>query len=55
MARLLRLDNNVHKEAAAIKISEPRREISINVVCETGKGSDQPGHMGSLTRAFASL
>ena len=33
---------------------EPQHEISNNVVCATSKGSDQPAHMGSLIRAFAS-
>ena len=33
---------------------EPRHEISSNVVCVTSKGSDQPAHMRSLIRAFAS-
>ena len=33
---------------------EPRHEISNNVVCATSKGSDQPAHMCSLIRAFAS-
>ena len=28
--------------------------ISNNVVCANSKGSDQPGHTGSLIRAFAS-
>ena len=28
--------------------------ISNNVVCATSSGSDQPAHMGSLIRAFAS-
>ena len=32
---------------------EPRHEISINVVCATCKGSDQPVHTHSLIRAFA--
>ena len=32
---------------------EPRHEISNNVVCATGKGSDQPALMRSLIRAFA--
>ena len=32
-----------------------QQEISKNVVCATSKGSDQPAHMGSLIRAFASL
>ena len=35
-------------------IIEPRHEISSNVVCATSKGSDQPAHMRSLIRAFAS-
>ena len=33
---------------------EPQHEISINVVCATSKVSDQPAHMCSLIRAFAS-
>ena len=33
---------------------EPRYEISNNVVCATSKASDQPAHMRSLIRAFAS-
>ena len=33
---------------------EPVHEISNNVVCATRKTSDQPAHMGSLIRAFAS-
>ena len=33
---------------------EPGHEISINVVCATSNASDQPAHMGSLIRAFAS-
>ena len=35
-------------------IFEPWHEISNNVVCATGKASDQPAHMRSLIRAFAS-
>ena len=35
-------------------IIEPRHEISNNVVCVTSKGSDQPAHVRSLIRAFAS-
>ena len=31
-----------------------RHEISNNVVCATGKGSDQPAHTRRLIRAFAS-
>ena len=37
-----------------IKQNEPVHEISNNVVCATSKASDQPVHMGSLIRAFAS-
>ena len=33
---------------------EPVHEISNNVVCATSKASDQPAHMQSLIRAFAS-
>ena len=33
---------------------EPRYEIANNMVCATSKGSDQPAHMRSLIRAFAS-
>ena len=33
---------------------EPWHEISNNVVCATGKGSDQPAQTRSLIRAFAS-
>ena len=35
-------------------ISEPRHEISNNVVYGTSKASDQPAHTRSLIRAFAS-
>ena len=35
-------------------IYEPWHEISNNVVCATSKASDQPAHMRSLIRAFAS-
>ena len=35
-------------------IIEPWHEISNTVVCATSKGSDQPAHARSLTRAFAS-
>ena len=35
-------------------INEPRHGISNNVVCATSKVSDQPAHMRSLIRAFAS-
>ena len=33
---------------------EPWHELSNNVVCATSKASDQPAHMHSLIRAFAS-
>ena len=33
---------------------KPRHEISNIVVCATSKGSDQPAHMRSLIRVFAS-
>ena len=33
---------------------EPWHEIFNNVVCVTSKASDQPAHMRSLIRAFAS-
>ena len=35
-------------------IIEPRHEISNNVVYATSKDSDQPAHLCSLVRAFAS-
>ena len=35
-------------------VYEPVHEISNNVVCATSKASDQPAHMRSLIRAFAS-
>ena len=35
-------------------INEPVHEISNNVVFATSKASDQPAHMSSLIRAFAS-
>ena len=37
-----------------LKIYEPVHEISNNVLCATSKASDQPAHMRSLIRAFAS-
>ena len=33
---------------------EQQHEISNNVVCATSKASDQPAHMRSLIKAFAS-
>ena len=35
-------------------INGPQYEISNNVVCASTKGLDQPAHMCSLIRAFAS-
>ena len=35
-------------------LNEPVHEISNNVVSATSKASDQPAHMCSLIRAFAS-
>ena len=37
-----------------VLIIEPVHEISNNVVCAASKASDQPAHMRSLIRAFAS-
>ena len=34
-------------------IFEPQHEITNNAVCATSKGSDQPAHTRSQTRAFA--
>ena len=34
--------------------NEPGHDISYNVVCATSKASDQPAHMCSLIRAYAS-
>ena len=36
------------------KLNEPVHEISNNLVCATSKASDQPAHMRSLIRDFAS-
>ena len=36
------------------KLFEPRHEISNNVLCVASKALDQPAHMRSLIRAFAS-
>ena len=37
-----------------IIISQPRDGISNNMACVISKASDQPAHMRSLIRAFAS-
>ena len=38
----------------ATSLFGPVHEISNNLVCATSKASDQPAHMRSLIRAFAS-
>ena len=38
-----------------LNLYEPVHEISNNVECAASKASDQPAHMQSLIRAFASL
>ena len=38
----------------SLQENEPRHEISNNEECATSKASDQPVHMCSLIRAFAS-
>ena len=40
--------------SAIIEPFQPRHDISSNVVCATSEASDQPAHMRSLIRAFAS-
>ena len=46
--------NKVHQQITKLTAFEPFHEISINVVCVTSKGSDQPAHMQSLIKAFSS-
>ena len=49
------LSQTLYQLTTALPVqNEPRHEISNNVVCATSKGSDQPAHMRSLIRAFAS-
>ena len=43
-----------HQLINVFKKFEPVHEISNNVICATSKASDQPPHMRSLIRAFAS-
>ena len=43
-----------YQHSPLLKTYEPWHEISNNVVCTTSKGSDQPAHMRSLIKAFAS-
>ena len=40
--------------ASKFVLEESVHEISNNVVCATSKASDQPAHVRSLIRAFAS-
>ena len=44
----------LNSDATHVTISELQHEISNNVVCAKSKGSEQPAHMCSLIRAFAS-
>ena len=46
--------NGPFSVADTIYTYEPVHEISNNVVCVTSKASDQPAHICSLIRAFAS-
>ena len=48
------MSNMVVKHHLIIRKFEPVYEISSNVVFATSKASDQPAHMRSLIRAFAS-
>ena len=48
------LKQHLNRENTKILPYEPVHEISNNVVCATSKDSDQPAHMRSLIRAFAS-
>ena len=48
------LDQYYSTNAIQSILIEPVHDISNNVVCETSKASDQPAHMRSLIRAFAS-
>ena len=52
--RLVRLCQRLIVLQVDQKQYEPVHEISNNVVCATSKASDQPAHMRSLIRAFAS-
>ena len=51
------VETALHKLVSLILQSstyEQQHEISNNVICATSKASDQPAHMRSLIRAFAS-
>ena len=47
------MDKKINAVLRSFDIIEPQHEISNNVVCATGKPSDQPAHTRSLIRAFA--
>ena len=47
-------NNELSQYRQNYNIIEPVHEISNNVVSATSKASDQPAHMRSLIRAFAS-
>ena len=49
-----RLDMYEFLPSRLVNPFEPRHEIFNNVVCATSKAPDQPAHMRSLMRAFAS-
>ena len=50
----LSFDCNKVRFSRIVGIIEPQHEIYNNVVCVTSKASEQPVHMRSLIRAFAS-
>ena len=52
--KLFQLGSVVQEEMSFKDINEPVHEISNNVLCVPSKASDQPAHMRSLIRAFAS-
>ena len=45
---------HTYKNRMCWPIIEPRHETPNNVVCATSKASDQPTHIRSMIRAFAS-
>ena len=49
------ISNPIFDSSKSVLVIGPVHEISINVVCATSKGSDQPAHTRSLIRAFDSL
>ena len=48
------MDKQRYEREVKVILYEPVHEISTNVVCAASKASDQPVHMPSLVRAFAS-